>query len=516
MTRPGADRGSASITLAAGAAVLLLVVILIGAAAGITGQQAAACQAPPAASTAAASIPARYLAGYRTAGARYGIPWTVLAGIGTVESDNGRSGLPGVHSGTNPFGAAGPMQFGVGGAAGDTWGGAPVHPAAEHTGGYGIDGDGDGIADVYDPGDAIPSAAWFLQAHGAATDLQAALFDWNRSAAYVSDVLSWAARYSSGGTLAIPAATGPQCQLATAGPLPAGTAGTVIAYAEAQLGKPYQWGGTGPAAFDCSGLAMMAYRAAGLTIPRTSQAQWQYGTRIPPARRPAGRPGVLRRRRRHPASTWTRRHHHRQRQNDRGLRHRLPHPDRHLRPTLLTTRRPGRRRRHPPLTAGKVLLVRALPAVRQRLPAAAPACVQLDQVMFSRHDPGGWELPVALCAGDARRPAPRAPGRGGRQDRRLPGAPGAYRGHGPDHRDNPRRNPCHLACRHGCGRDLRSAQDVPHHRADRDGRPRRRVARGQAPSGRLAWRVRRGHPMRPRRAGIRPGRRLRAAGRAPA
>ena len=214
----------------------------------------------------------------------------MLAGIGTVESANGQSTAPGVHSGTNPYGAAGPMQFGVGGAAGDTWGGAPVHPATEHTGGYGIDGDRDGIADVYDPGDAIPSAAWFLQAHGAAADLQAALFAWNRSAAYVSDVLSWAARYAAGGAQAVSAATGPQCQLAAAGPLPAGTAGKVIAYAEAQLGKPYQWGATGPDAFDCSGLAMMAYRAAGISIPRTSQEQFQFGTRIPP---PAAQPGDL-------------------------------------------------------------------------------------------------------------------------------------------------------------------------------------------------------------------------------
>jgi peptidoglycan DL-endopeptidase CwlO len=282
--------GSASITLAVGAAALLLIVILIGAAAGITGQQAAACQVQPAASAAAASIPARYLADYQKAGARYGIPWTVLAGIGTVESDNGQSTAPGVHSGTNPFGAAGPMQFGTGGAAGDTWGGAPVHPATERTSGYGIDGDGDGVVDVYDPGDAIPSAAWFLQAHDAQGDLEAALFAFNHSAAYVSDVLSWAARYSSGGVQAVSAASSPQCQLAAAGPQPAGTAGTVIAYAEAQLGKPYQYGATGPDAFDCSGLAMMAYRAAGITIPRTSQAQWAYGTQIPASQ---VRPGDL-------------------------------------------------------------------------------------------------------------------------------------------------------------------------------------------------------------------------------
>src|SRR6266436_4289568 len=96
---------------------------------------------PPPASTAAAAIPAAYLAGYHKAGTQYGIPWTGLAGIGEVESDHGRSDAPGVHSGANPAGAAGPMQFGIGGLAGNTWGGSPVHPASEHTGGYGTDGD---------------------------------------------------------------------------------------------------------------------------------------------------------------------------------------------------------------------------------------------------------------------------------------------------------------------------------------------------------------------------------------
>ena len=53
-----------------------------------------------------------------------------------------------------------------------------------------------------------------------------------------------------------------------------GPAATAIAYARAQLGKPYQWGGTGPDAYDCSGLVWAAYQSAGVDIPRTSEAQW--------------------------------------------------------------------------------------------------------------------------------------------------------------------------------------------------------------------------------------------------
>ena len=132
----------------------------------------------------------------------------------------------------------------------------------------------------------------------------------------------------------------------------------------------------------------------------------------------------------------------------------------------------------------------------------------------SGHDVPGAGRAVTACDQAPSRPGmpggPRpAPGRRGC---RLPGTPGAYWGHGPGHRDNPRRDPRHLACRHGCGRDLRDTQDVCHHRADRDGRFHRGVARGQAPQRRLARRSRRGRPVRPLRGGIRPGRTLRAAG----
>lgn len=58
-----------------------------------------------------------------------------------------------------------------------------------------------------------------------------------------------------------------------AAPAPAGSS-AAIRYAEAQIGKPYCWGGTGRSCYDCSGLVMMAERAAGVTIPRTTEAMW--------------------------------------------------------------------------------------------------------------------------------------------------------------------------------------------------------------------------------------------------
>ena len=237
------------------------------------------------------SIPSDYLSWYQKVGQQYGVPWVILAGIGTVESDNGRDPSPGVHSLSNPFGAAGPMQIGIGGAAGNQWGGAPVHPASQVVSGVATDENGDGTASVYDPADAIAGAAKYLLAHGVLSNVSAAIFAYNHLQSYVQAVEGYASTYASGGysvTAAVgsPAASTAACvQLAGtvisgSTTVPNSTVAAAIAFARQQIGKPYLWGGTGPDSFDCSGLVMTAYRTAGVNIPRTSQDQWAWGPQI--------------------------------------------------------------------------------------------------------------------------------------------------------------------------------------------------------------------------------------------
>jgi cell wall-associated NlpC family hydrolase len=265
---------------------LLMIPVLISA--GLSGSGQATCgqQAvvqPGLAKTTESGIPATYLRLYQQTGQQYGVPWNLLAAIGKIESDHGRDPGPGVHTGANWAGAAGPMQIGVGGAAGNNWGGAPRHPANQKTGGVGVDGNGDGWADVHDPADAIPGAARFLLAHGAPATLTKAVFAYNPDSGYVRRVLAQAAQYAAGNIQADPGTDPAACSgdVGAFAGIPGGVAAKVIGYARAQLGKPYVYGGVGPDSFDCSGLTMMAYRAAGLTIPRLSDAQYWFGKRIP-------------------------------------------------------------------------------------------------------------------------------------------------------------------------------------------------------------------------------------------
>jgi membrane-bound lytic murein transglycosylase B len=131
---------------------------------------------------AVADIPAGYLRLYRIAGACYRVPWPVLAAIGRVESDHGRSPLPGVRSGSNWAGACGPMQLGCvsGSRAGNAW--------ARY-----------GHGSVYAPADAIPAAARYLVGHGGRHHLDRAIFAYNHSWAYVAKIKATSRRYAAQG-----------------------------------------------------------------------------------------------------------------------------------------------------------------------------------------------------------------------------------------------------------------------------------------------------------------------------
>ena len=152
--------------------------------------RASPARSAPPSRAARADIPAGYLRQYQQAARRcHRLSWAVLAAIGKLESDHGRARLPGVRSGWNAAGAAGPMQFGIGkGRAGNAWAR------------YGHDYNHDGQVSVYDPGDAIPAAADYLCAHGAPHHLDAALHAYNPSWTYVARVKQLARRYLARGS----------------------------------------------------------------------------------------------------------------------------------------------------------------------------------------------------------------------------------------------------------------------------------------------------------------------------
>jgi len=114
-----------------------------------------------------------------------GLPWSVLAAIGTVESDNGRSPLPGVRTGQNEAGAEGPMQF---------------EPATFDRYDHPVPPGGATPPSPYDPVDAVYAAARMLCADGGGVParLGRAVFDYNHSGAYVAEVLAVARSYGYG------------------------------------------------------------------------------------------------------------------------------------------------------------------------------------------------------------------------------------------------------------------------------------------------------------------------------
>ncbi|HTA33459.1 MAG TPA: lytic murein transglycosylase [Solirubrobacteraceae bacterium] len=111
-------------------------------------------------------IPPFLLPIFQAAGTAYGIPWQVLAAINEVETDYGRD------LSVSSAGAEGWMQF------------LPSEWAQ-----YGVDANGDGFEDPYNPADAIFAAARYLSAAGGDTNVKAAVFSYNHSQAYVESVM---------------------------------------------------------------------------------------------------------------------------------------------------------------------------------------------------------------------------------------------------------------------------------------------------------------------------------------
>ena len=115
-----------------------------------------------------------YVRLYKESARKYGFgeDWYVLAAVGKVESNHGEN------MGPSSAGALGPMQF---------------LPSTWET--SGVDGNGDGVANIMDPRDAIPAAAGYLRDGGAPQDWYRALYTYNHADWYVKKVLAVAEGY---------------------------------------------------------------------------------------------------------------------------------------------------------------------------------------------------------------------------------------------------------------------------------------------------------------------------------
>jgi cell wall-associated NlpC family hydrolase len=229
----------------------------VGAIIGDQAQQQNQASAPSA--SALDDIPDDFLTLYQQASQVCpGLDWTVLAAVGDVETDHNRIRARGVTSGENYAGAGGPMQF--------------LQPTFDSVlRRHPLPPGGANPPSRYNPHDAVYAAAFYLCDSGArdGTDIRGALFQYNHAGWYVDEVLARASRYAD-------AQTNPTT------PAPTQAASNAIAFAQAQIGLAYVWGGNGPqdGGFDCSGLTTAAYASAGIELPRTAQAQYQITQRV--------------------------------------------------------------------------------------------------------------------------------------------------------------------------------------------------------------------------------------------
>lgn len=237
-------------------------------------------QAPPSA-VALEEIPADLLPVYQEGAARCpGLPWQVLAAIGAIESNHAQGGADHLTGEVDPpilgpaldgspgvlaipdasfadgwAHALGPMQF-----LPSTWERWATLASGRPAG---------AVPSPHNAWDAIHSAALLLcGGRPEVGDLEAAVYAYNHSQAYVDQVLATATAYGLGASV-------------TAASTGTASGDAVVAAAMSALGVPYVWGGASPeTGFDCSGLVQWAYAQVGITLPRTTSEQIGVGVAV--------------------------------------------------------------------------------------------------------------------------------------------------------------------------------------------------------------------------------------------
>lgn len=261
-----------------------------------TGAMTDALSPSPATAVAMAQIPSAMLDVYAGAAAACpGLPWQLLAAIGTTEDPrlgaqldtatgevhppivgptlDGQAGQPAVPDPTQPTGwtrAEGP--FGILTTVWRTFGTVAT-------------GDGHRVPDYQSAWDGAYTLAHALCEDLGSTsgDVEIALARYDADPAFDQAVLTLALAYGMGASTA-PGTTpsGGTGGVPPPGPTAQGQVGAVVAAAESQLGVPYVWGGETPGrGFDCSGLMQWSYAQAGISIPRTTYEQADVGVEVP-------------------------------------------------------------------------------------------------------------------------------------------------------------------------------------------------------------------------------------------
>jgi cell wall-associated NlpC family hydrolase len=288
----GALLSAAAVVGVTGAAAFTIPLLVLTGAGGVSGGVA---QTPPSAA-ALAEIPNFLIAHYEAAPSCTGLPWQIVAAIGEIESRHGEGRIDPTTGDTNPHIIGIALDGTHSAAVRVPPGGSPWHddPIWDHAVGpmqfitstwarWGIDANHDGVASPHNAYDAIATAGRYLcDGRPTLDSINQALLRYDSDPQYAARAIDIAIRYGMGA--GGDPTSGPTPPAAAGGYPPGAVVHTdvapVVAYALAQLGKPYVFDAAGPDAFDCSGLTMMAYRQIGFALPHYAESQARFGIGI--------------------------------------------------------------------------------------------------------------------------------------------------------------------------------------------------------------------------------------------